>query len=127
MDKERIMQIASIEREACELEESLEIVDSQVWELENFKITLKSIIDSKEDEVLAPAGSRVYLKSTIKDKKSLFAEVGAGVVIKKTPEEILKTVEEQIMRLKEAKLNISSHLEELQEEMKKFIIEVEEN
>ena len=127
MDKERIMQIATIEREARELEQSLEIIDSQIWELENFRITLKSIVDSKEDEVLAPIGSRVYLKSMIKDKKSLFVEVGAGVVIKKTPEETLNTVGEQIMNLKEARLNISSNLEELQDEMKKFIIEVEEN
>ena len=58
------------------------------------------------------------------DKKKLFIDVGAGVVVKKTPEETIEIVKEQILRLQEARVQISSQLEIYRGKLQEFIEEI---
>jgi len=121
-----MMEVARIERQARELEESLQIVESQIAELEMFKITLDSIMKAKDKEMLSTIGGRVYLKTKIEDIEKLFVEVGAGVIVKKTPSDTQNILKEQIHRLKEARLQIKSQLEEYYQYLENFMNEIEE-
>jgi len=124
MNQEKIMAIAEIERVARELEENLQLIEMQIEELGAFNKSLKFIAESKDKEMLSSIGKRVYIKTAIEDKKKLFIDVGAGVVVKKTPEETIEIVKEQILRLQEARLQISSQLEIYRGKLQEFIEEI---
>ena len=115
------MEIAVIEQQARELEGNLQLVENQILELESFKENLNLIVKSKEKEMLASLGKRVFVKTSIEDKDKLFVDVGAGVIIKKTPEETIKVVSNQILRLQEARLQISAQLEIYHKHLEEFI------
>ena len=126
MDQEQIMRAANIEREARVLEENLQFVDNQIAELENFKEGLLAFSQSEEKEMLSPFGKRVYIKTKVEDKDKLFVEVGAGVIVKKTPTETIKIVEGQVSRLKEARNQIANQLAAYQIELEAFIRTMQE-
>ncbi len=121
MDQETIMHFSAVEQEARELEDNLQLIATQIAELDNFRESLEFLIKSKEKEILSSLGKRVYIKSKIEDKEKLFIEIGAGVVVKKTPEETIRIVKEQIIRLQEARVQISAQLEIYQRELESFI------
>lgn len=116
-----ILQAAVAEQQAHQLEENLQLVDAQITELEEFNRNLKILKDSKEKEMLSQLGKRVYIKTKIEDKEKLFVEVGAGVVVKKTPEETMKIVSNQISRLQEAKVQILSQLNVYHTQLQEFL------
>ena len=111
MNQEDLLQASLIEREYHELENNLQLIDAQIQELEKFREDLGFLIKSDNKEILSSLGRGVYLKSTIEDKKKLFIEVGSGIIVKKTPEEAQKIIEKQVSYLKQAHLQILSHLE----------------
>ena len=115
------MHAAAIEEEAQGLEENLQLVMTQLAELENFKESLEFLGKSREKEILSSLGKRVYMKSKIEDREKLFVEVGAGVVVRKTPEDTIGIVKEQILRLQEARVQISAMLEIYQRELENFM------
>ena len=121
MDEETILRISKIEERARELEDNIQLIDNQLNELEIFRYTLESVVKSKEKEILSSLGKRVYLKAKIEYKESLFVEVGAGVVVRKTPEETLKITKEQIERLQEVRGNIFLRLQSYHVELQDFI------
>jgi len=116
-----ILQAAMAEQQAHQLEENLQLVDAQITELEEFNRNLKTLRDSKEKEMLSQLGKRVYIKTKIEDREKLFVEVGAGVVVKKTPEETIKIVSNQISRLQEAKVQILSQLNVHHTQLQEFL------
>jgi len=124
MNQEKIMAIAEIERVARELEENLQLIEMQIEELTAFNNSLEFLMKSKDKEMLSSIGKMVYIKTAIEDKKRLFIDVGAGVVVKKTPEETIEIVKEQILRLQEARLQISSQLEIYRGKLQEFIEEI---
>lgn len=121
MEQKRIVDIASVEIEARRLEENLQLVDNQILELEEFRKSFEFLIKSKNNEILASLGRGVFIKSEIKDKEKLFVEVGAGVVVMKTPEETLEIVKEQISRLQEARIQIASQLKVYSKQLQEFL------
>jgi len=124
MNQEKIMAIAEIERVARELEENLQLIEMQIEELTAFNNSLEFLMKSKDKEMLSSIGKMVYIKTAIEDKKRLFIDVGAGVVVKKTPEETIEIVKEQILRLQEARVQISSQLEIYRGKLQEFIEEI---
>lgn len=116
-----ILQAAMAEEQAHQLEENLQLVDAQITELEEFNGNLKTLRESKEKEMLSQLGKRVYIKTKIEDKEKLFVEVGTGVVVKKTPEETMKIVSNQISRLQEAKAQILSQLNVYHIQLQEFL------
>ena len=121
MDQENIAHITNIENQARQFEQNLQLVDNQIHELGEFIKNLNFIIESKEKDILSSLGRRVYLKAKIEDKEKLFVDIGAGVVLKKTPEETLEIVKEQITRLQEVRGQIAFQLELYYKELDEFI------
>lgn len=125
MDAESVFQASLLERQANELEQNLQLVEAQINQLEEFKKSLEFLIKSKDNEILASFGRGVYVKSTLKDKEKLFVEVGAGIMVKKTPEETKLIIESQISRLKQARMQIISQIEMTQEQLEEFLSEID--
>ncbi len=125
MNQEDLIQASLIEREYRELENNLQLIDAQIQELEKFKEDLDFLTNSKNREMLAQIGRGVYISSSIEDKKKLFIEVGSGVVVKKTPEEAQKIIAKQISHLRQAHMQMLSHLESYQSQLNTLINKIE--
>ena len=97
----------------------------QIKELTDFNSNLEVLGENEEREMLANIGRGVHMKVSQEKDEKLFVEVGAGVVVKKTPEEATKIVEKQIQKFQEAKLHLTSQLHEHAEEFRKMLKEVE--
>ncbi len=116
-----VLKAAEIENRARQLEESLQIIDNQISELDSFIDGLDNFAKSKENEMLSGFGRRVYVKTKIEDKENLFVEVGAGIIVKKTPQDTLEIAKDQIARLQEARIQILSKLEEYHAQLQEFL------
>ena len=121
MEQEKIAYITNIENQARQFEDNLQLIDNQIHELEEFTKNLDFIVKSKEREMLSSLGRRVYMKTKIEDKNKLFVDIGAGVVLRKTPEEAKDIVNEQISRLQDFRKQIASQLELYYKELEDFI------
>jgi prefoldin alpha subunit len=105
-----MMRASLIERHLQELNNRIDYVSQQISELEEFKNNLKFLKDAKNKEMLASLGKGIYLKSSCQDD-NFFVNVGAGVVVKKTPKETAEIITSQIKNLHEAKTSLLASLE----------------
>ena len=110
MEQKEIIKAQQLEGRIKELHENLEFIDSQVLELEQFSNSISEFGKSKSKEIIASLGKGVHIPAEI-TSKSLFVEVGSGVVVKKSPEETLEVVSSQLTRIKEARLNLLSEID----------------
>lgn len=117
---------SELEKKMQELSNNLEFIDSQINELEQFHENLNSLKNWKDKEMLASLGKGVYLKTSLLEKE-LFVEVGSGIVVKKNLLETQKIVEEQIKRIKEARISILTELDSIQTEFNNLLVEIKKD
>ncbi len=123
MNQQLIFEAAELEKYAADLEQHHEFLVKQIAELEHFAENLADIPSIQGKEILASLGKGVHIKTTVTETK-LFVEVGAGIVVQKTPEELKQIIEEQLKQLKESKATITVQLglstQRLQELLREF-------
>lgn len=110
MDMELIQEISALESFTSQLEKHQEVIKEQISELGGFLDYAKELSRNNSREILASIGKGVYAKANLIEEK-LLVNVGAGVLIKKSPQEVEKVVEEQIIKLKKTRSNVSIQLE----------------
>ncbi|MBI3334403.1 prefoldin subunit alpha [Candidatus Pacearchaeota archaeon] len=120
MDEALIRQAAQLHQQAEQFEQHLAFIDSQVSELEAFSKNLLVFKESNSPELLASLGKGIFTKTTL-DSKELFVEVGAGIIVKKQPVEVLSIIDSQIINLRESRMlileQLTEHTSKLQELM----------
>jgi len=107
MDQQLLMEASQLEKYTSELEQHEEYIAQQITELTQFAEQLHEISKSSEKKLLSSIGKRVYLQTEVTDKK-LFVEVGAGVIVRKTPEELHEVIVEQLAQLRESQKKITT-------------------
>lgn len=112
-------------QESKAFEEQLGFISQQLEELGNFRLHLKDFDESKERKILASIGKGIYVESELKNK-SLFVDVGANILVKKTSKETIEIIEQQIRRLGEFKIQLNERLETLAFEMQKSLSNLDE-
>ncbi len=110
MNTELLLKAQQLESKIKELQEHLNFVDSQILELDSFSENIKALSSFKNNEIISSIGKGVHVPAQI-TSKSLFVEVGAGIVLKKTHDETIKIIESQLSRIKQARINILSELD----------------
>ena len=110
MDQESLLKAQFLQKQTSEIEQNLEVVDREINELTNLDSNLNFLINSNEKSTISVIGKGLHIKTNI-ESKDLFVEVGAGVVVKKTPEEAIKVIQNQIKKLTEARLHMMNKLE----------------
>ena len=108
-----------------EIERNLQFVNEQVAELEGFEKGLEFLQNEEEKEILAPLGKGVFVKVEKRKSEKLFVDVGAGVLVRKTPEETRKVILEQMRKFKEAKIQLTTELEGFAAQFREMMEEVE--
>ena len=126
MDQEAMLKAALFERQSQEIQEKLELVTRQIYELEQFKKNLKDFSESKEKEMLSSVGIGIYVKTSL-EEKDLFVDVGAGVIVRKTPEETVKVIEDQISKLNEARIALTAQMDSFNAELQNLLEKIEKS
>ncbi|RMD67112.1 prefoldin subunit alpha [Candidatus Pacearchaeota archaeon] len=113
MREEIFQSMVELQQAAEQTEQNIAFVQEQISDLQEFLQALDALKKSKEKEMLAPLGRGVYLKATRADDEKLFVEVGAGVVVRKTPDEAKEVIRSQLRKLREAKIQLNIQLENI--------------
>lgn len=113
-----------LERQMRELENELEFVDREISELSKFNDNLDYLSASQDNVILSSLGKGVLMKAEIKERK-LFVDVGAGVLVRKEPEDIKKILKDQIGRLAEARMRLLNKLHLTKENLISMLKEIE--
>ena len=124
MNQEILIQASILQRQSQELEEHLGLIEKQLEDLSEFKENVIDFSKSDNTESISTMGRGVHLKPKIISKE-LLVEVGAGVVLKKTPEEVSLTIEEQLEKLGEARMHILGQLEICNTQLQHIISDLE--
>ena len=126
MKQEHIIQIQLIDQEANQLSEQLKLIELNVQEMDELKLSLDEIdnLDDNNKKILTNLGRKIYLPVTINDN-NLIVEVGKDNFVKKSISETKKIINDQIERLNDAKYQIIGMLNNLQTKMDNLISEIE--
>jgi len=112
MNQEQIMQFQMLEQETNQLNQQLQLIEQNVGEMQELELSLNEIENSKNNDILANLGKKLFIPVEIKEKK-LIVEVGKGNFVKKSIPDTKKVIQEQLKRLISAKTDIIERSEEV--------------
>jgi len=124
--EEMLMKLSLLEQQARQVEGQIQQVDGQIGEIEVLKNSLLNLGKEKGSEILAPVGKGIFAKSELKEDK-FFVNVGAGIFLKKNPEQAVEIIDEQIERLKSLRLELIEAISKINEELNKVVQEAQKN
>lgn len=116
---------AVLERQVEELQQHLVLISREIDELHAFYDHLKRFSESWQNEMFSSLGKGIHVKAKGMDRH-LFVEVGAGVVVKKTPAETQVVIDGQVKRLHEAKFHVLQQLEARTHALQEVAHEIEQ-
>ena len=125
MNEHLLQRAVMLKQQSEEAENQFDFVNRQINELEQFSKGLKELEKEKEQEILAPLGRGIYTKAKKNINEKLFVEVGAGVVVRKSPEETREIIEGQLKKFDEARIQLITQLEVFRHEFGNLLKEVE--
>ena len=122
--EELIRELQEKYEESQGMEERLNLVEQQIGELQEFDINLQALNENESKEMLASLGKGVYIPAEIKSKE-LYVGVGAGIFVRKNPQESRDVIKEQLSGLLRMRNETSMAIEMLNREMQELIEKIE--
>ena len=123
MDQEQIFKLQMFEQEANQINQQLEIVEQNINEMNDLKMSLDELEKTNEKEILVNIGKKIFIPVEVK-RKELIVEVGNKNFVKKTIPDTKKVIEQQIEKLNSLRMQLGERIETLQEEMQNMILEI---
>jgi len=130
--QEYFMRVQMMGQEAQKIEEQIQLIDQQIAELTAVRESINELEkNSKENkdgkagkEILANLGKGIFARAEIKEKE-LFVNVGKEVVLRKTPQETIGIIEDQIQKMILGKDQFIERIQQLQEEMQTIMMQAQ--
>lgn len=117
-NEELIMKLSMLQEEGKKLEEEINLINNKISEFVIMKNALDKI--KNNEEILAPIGQGVFVKSLIKEEK-LFMNIGNNIVVRKSPKQAGEIIEKQIVKLEAMRKQLFHEIEHLNHEMIQLI------
>jgi prefoldin alpha subunit len=118
--KEAYYELRELDQEIKKLNSHLETIDEQVSDLDSSASAVRKFTELKKgDELRVPLSSGVYVKAELTDSKKLMINVGVGVAVEKSADEVLLILDGQVSELK-------GYRQSLVKQMKSMIARIEE-
>ena len=124
--EEIIFRLSMLEQEISKFQEQLQLIEQNILELKNLQLSLQELRDSKEKKMLANLGKNIFIKTEILDK-NLIVDVGNKIFIKKNIPETIKIIENQLLKLMQAKNQVLEKMQQLQGQAQEIIAEAEKS
>ncbi len=124
--QEYFMQVQMLGQEAEKLEQQMQIMEQQINELTAVRESIVAIKESNSDEkeknteILANLGKGIFVKADLKEK-NLYINIGKDVIVKKSPEDTIKIIDQQLEKLSAGKESLMERIQQLQIEMNNIL------
>jgi prefoldin alpha subunit len=125
--REKFMEFQTLQKHIEHIGEQAEMLNQQSVEIEISKSALKTISNEKiGNEVLAPIANGIFLKTKLEDNQKLIVNVGSNVTVEKTPDEVIKLLEEQGEKIVQKIDEANQLIQQLQNQAMAIFQEVQE-
>ena len=99
------------------LEYQFSLIQNTINDQNKAKITLENINGVKNDsDLLLPIGGGAFINATLKNSSKVLYDVGEGIVIEKSVEDVIKKVDMRIKELQQTEEKISTMAQQIQNE-----------
>jgi len=124
----QFMELQQLANEVQQAQQHLQQLQMQIEELQTLEEAIKGVKDNKVgDEVLAPLGSGIFVKTKLENADNVIMAVGNGAVVEKPIDEALNIVSEQVKEMTTISEQVTqqvemqaSHLNVLQQQFQKM-------
>jgi len=123
MDMEKqdyIVRLGMLQQEAERINQENENVTRQINELQSLKLNLEYFSSAKGSESLVSLGNGIYTKADVKER-SLWVNIGANTVVKKSVSETNALIDEQIGKLGKIREQIAKEMDSLNAQLNMLI------
>ena len=125
-NQEKLLELQLINQEVEQINQTVNVLASQVNELNIVKDSISEIEKEKiGTEILTPLGAGIFLRSKLLDNKKLIVNVGAKVTKTKSVKETKLLIENQINELEREVNKLGKALEQLIEKQGILYSEIE--
>jgi prefoldin alpha subunit len=109
------------------LETQFSYLQATILDYSQAKITIEKLTEVKKaTEILVPLGGGTFTYATAKNTSYILTEVGAGVVIEKTPKDAIAIIQKRIDVLEQSQKNISNMSQQIQQQIDEISIKAEQ-
>ncbi|MEK6915176.1 MAG: prefoldin subunit alpha [Nanoarchaeota archaeon] len=122
MDSEKIELLNSLNARYEMFTEQFKLIEQQISELVLFDEELKVIESKKGEKMLVQIGKSVFAPIKIEGDEKLLVDVGAGYFVNKKLDEVKLVVSEQKNRLESFKIQVSSEIGRVTEELQRLVV-----
>jgi len=110
----KYLQLQVLDNQIKQVQQQIQKLDAQLTELETINLSLGDLKDIKEGtEILVPVATGIFFKANIKDTKNLLVNVGSNVSVKKTADDAIGMLNEQVKEIATYKEQITGQLDVL--------------
>lgn len=125
MDQEMMFKAQLIQRQVEDLEDNISVIEKELDDLAKYDQYLADFDKATESAMMSNMGKGIHVKGNLANKE-LYLEVGAGVIVKKTPVQAREIIQVQMKKLAEAKYHVLGKIELYQQALHGMVKEMEE-
>jgi len=119
-DEELAKQMALIEQykeQLSQLETQYSYVQAAINEYTKARMTVEQLNKIEDgSDILLPIGGSTFIDANAKKTSNVLFDVGAGIVLEKSVEEVIKKIDERVNSLQRTQERISSTAQQIQDE-----------
>ena len=123
--QEKMLAYRMLESRLNNMAKQRDMIISKMMEIQSTLMTVEEIERGSED-VLFPIGSAAYIRGKPTNKEKIIVEIGAGIVMEKTPTETKKLLEERKKELELAADSLGKEMQNIASSMQKIEADAQE-
>ncbi len=126
--QQKYFEMQMLAQQVNQLKKQLQLIDNQMQDISSAMEGIDSLSESKENEILVPIHSGVFLKAEIKDRGKCIVSVGSDVAVPKTFDETKNILENNILEIgkyKDQMMELMEKCSERQSEIEQEIISLQ--
>jgi len=117
MNEQELQQKFQIfEQQIRQLQEQLRSVEEATYDMNFIKNGLDSLVGKVDTEIMAPLGKGIFVKAKLLSE-TLTVDVGAKNFVEKSIPETKELINNQLLKLKDVKIELESELNKLNSEI----------
>ncbi len=112
-----MVQIEQYKEQMSQLEMQFQYLHAALADYNKAKMTLENLSNTDTgSEVLLPIGGGAFISATAKNTSKVLMDIGGDLVTEKTPEDVIKKIDERLENLEKTQVKMNEMMQNLQNE-----------
>ena len=112
-----MVQIEQYKEQMSQLEMQFQYLHASLADYNKAKMTLENLSNTDTgSEVLLPIGGGAFISATAKNTSKVLMDIGGDLVTEKTPEDVIKKIDERLENLEKTQVKMNEMMQNLQNE-----------